>query len=194
MQSIHWQHVCNVYYNVLIPKPPGRVKVSPFQSIPYPTLLCATRCPCFGFLLRTPQPLASVRLLSLTIVLGDDVRQVTGPLDAALSQGGRQVVSAAYRELQAFFGRVDRWSGPGEEEMVEPMGGLARLLTRDGDAVESVRKGRAEAVLAFLGLRKGVRGVPDGLGEALRGWRAGERAGGVQGVLDECLGLMDSAR
>ncbi|KAJ5408305.1 hypothetical protein N7509_002188 [Penicillium cosmopolitanum] len=123
-------------------------------------------------------------------VLGDDVRQVTGPLDEALSHGGRQVVSTAYREFQAFFGRVDRWSGPGEEDMVEPMCGLARLLTRDGDAVESVRKGRAEAVLAFLRLRKSVRGVPDGLGEALRGWRAGERAGGVQGVLDECLGLV----
>lgn len=118
------------------------------------------------------------------------MRQVTGPLDEALSHGGRQVVSTGYRELQAFFRRVDRWSGPGEEELVDPMGGLARLLTRDGDAVESVRKGRAEAVLAFLRLRKGVRGVPDGLGEALRGWRAGERAGGVQGVLDECLVLI----
>lgn len=141
-------------------------------------------------LFPAPQPLASVHMLSLTTVLGVDVRQVTGPVGRALKQGGRAVVSTGYQELRAFFRRVDQWSGPGEEEMVEPMKGLGQLLVAEGDAVESVRKGRAEAVLAFLRLRRGVRGVPDGLGEALRGWRAGERMNSIQSVLDEAISLL----
>lgn len=133
----------------------------------------------------------SVRsLLSLTTVLGEDVRQVTGPVDEALSHGGRAVVSTVYRELRAFFGRVDRWqgesgSGEGDNDMVEPMRLMGGLLLRERDAVESIRLGRAEAVLAFLRLPRGVRGVPDGLGEALHGWKSGERAGAVLRILEE---------
>lgn len=93
-----------------------------------------------------------------------------------------------YEELQAFWERVDRWSGPGEPELAGPMKALAELLTRDGDAVEMVRKGRAEAILAYLTLRPTVRGeVDERLGEQLRQWRAGERSIAVQQILDQAL-------
>lgn len=158
-------------------------------------------------------PLASVHLLSLTTVLGEYLRQVIGPLDQALTHGARQVVSTVYQELQAFFTRVDKWPGfteaeaasepapapapaPGsasasESVLAGPMRALASLLIRDGDAVETVRKGRAEAIRAYLKLRPGLRGVPEArLGECLRVWRVGERSSTVQRVLDEALGVM----
>ncbi|KAJ5085652.1 hypothetical protein N7532_010423 [Penicillium argentinense] len=123
-------------------------------------------------------------------VLGENVRKVIAPLNQALSHGGRQVVSTAYRELQAFFGRVDRWTGSDEGELVDPMRDLAGVLVCERDVVEAVRKDRAEAVLVYLRLRPGVRGVPDALGEALRGWRASERSESIQRILDQALGLL----
>lgn len=162
------------------------------------------RCSCGN-------PLASVHLLSQTTVLGEYLRQVIDPLDQALTHGDRQVVSTVYQELQAVFTRVDQWPGftkvdavsepapaPGsasasasEPVLADPMRALASLLIRDGDAVETVRKGRAEAIRAYLKLRPGLRGVPDArLREFLRAWRAGERSSTVQRVLDEALGVM----
>ncbi|KAJ5678611.1 hypothetical protein N7462_006855 [Penicillium macrosclerotiorum] len=139
-------------------------------------------------------------------VLGGYVRQVIGPLDQALTHGGRPVVSTAYQELHAFFVRMDRWSSAAAaaasstspsadrasigEPVVGPMTALAELLTRDRDAVETVRKGRAEAILAFLTLRASVRGVPGELGAAVRVWRTSERSSVVQRLLDEALGLI----
>ena len=130
-------------------------------------------------------------------MLGEGIRQVTGPVGDGLRHGDREVVSRVYRELQGFFERVgeceSQWqqgTGTSGEEMVGPLGEMVRLVIGDGDAVESIRKGRAEAVLKFLRVRREVRGVPDGLGEALRGWRVSERAGGVQQVLDECISLI----
>ncbi|KAK5796780.1 hypothetical protein VI817_006064 [Penicillium citrinum] len=136
----------------------------------------------------------SVRMLSLTTVLGEGIRQVTGPVDDGLRHGGREVVSRVYRELQGFFERVGEceWAGDGGEGLMGPLGEMVGLIIREGDAVESVRKGRAEVVLKFLRMRREVRGVPDGLDEALRGWRESERAGGVQQVLDECISLYSS--
>lgn len=138
--------------------------------------------------------LVSVRMLSLTTVLGEGIRQVTGPVDDGLRHGGREVVSRVYRELQGFFERVGEceWAGDGGEGLMGPLGEMVGLIIREGDAVESVRKGRAEVVLKFLRMRREVRGVPDGLDEALRGWRESERAGGVQQVLDECISLYSS--
>lgn len=139
------------------------------------------------------------------------MRQVIGPLDQALTHGARQVVSTVYQELQAVFTRVDQWPGfteaeaasepvpaPGsastsgsESVLAGPMRALASLLIRDGDAVETVRKDRAEAIRAYLKLRSSLRGVPEArLRECLRVWRAGERSSTVQRVLDEALGVM----
>lgn len=108
-------------------------------------------------------------------------------MDQALTHGGRQVVCTVYEQLQAFFARVETWKAPGEATLAGPMGDLAKLLLHDRDVVEVVRKGRAEAVLAFLKLRPVIRGVPDGLAETVRGWRASERSTSVQRVLDEAL-------
>lgn len=118
------------------------------------------------------------------------MQEVIGPLDQALAHGGRQVVSTVYEELQAFLTRVDRWSAPGEQVLTRPMTGLASLLTRDRNDVEAVRKGRAEAILAYLSLRPQIRSVPDTLDESLRAWRAGERSITVQRTLDQALGLV----
>ncbi|KAJ5157537.1 uncharacterized protein N7482_008637 [Penicillium canariense] len=146
-------------------------------------------------------------------VLGGYVRQVIGPLDQALTHGARELVRTAYQELQAFFTRVDQWPGfteaaaPGENDSAQqpppaprpepepvlagPMRALAGLLTRDRDAVEVVRKGRAEALLAYLNLPPEVRGVPEAqLGVSLRGWRAAERSSPVQRLLDEALAVV----
>ncbi|KAJ5172303.1 hypothetical protein N7492_004896 [Penicillium capsulatum] len=117
-------------------------------------------------------------------VLGDYVRRATGPLDRALTHGGRQVVRTVYRELQALFDRVNQWTGPDEEALVGPMKGLAELLTRERDAIEAIRKERAETMRAYLELRAGVRGVPDSLGSAVQEWRARERSGAIQQILD----------
>jgi proteasome component ECM29 len=125
--------------------------------------------------------------------LGKYIRQVIGPLDQALTHGGRQVVNTVYEELRAFIERVDQWdqwTGPGEQALAAPMADLAQLLTRERNDVETVRKGRAEAILAFLKLRPTVRTVPDTLGESVRAWRAGERSVMVQRILDEALGLV----
>lgn len=116
-----------------------------------------------------------------------------GPLDQALTHGGRQVVNTVYEELRAFIERVDQWdqwTGPGEQALAAPMADLAQLLTRERNDVETVRKGRAEAILSFLKLRPAVRTVPDTLGENVRVWRAGERSVMVQRILDEALGLV----
>jgi proteasome component ECM29 len=134
-------------------------------------------------------PLASAQL-SLTTVLGGYIQQVIGPLDQALTHGGRQVVSTVYQELQAFFLRLDRWTAPGEQVLAGPMNDLAILLTQDRNAVEVVRKGRAEAILVYLKLRPVVRDVPDSFGDMLRGWRASERSNTVQRILDEAQALM----
>ncbi|KAJ5195123.1 uncharacterized protein N7498_008561 [Penicillium cinerascens] len=123
-------------------------------------------------------------------VLGRYIRQVIDPLDQALTHGGRQVVNTVYEELQAFIGRVDQWTGPGEQVLAAPMADLAQLLTRERNDVETVRKGRAEAILAFLKLRPAVRTVPDTLGGSVRVWRTGERSVVVQRILDEALGLV----
>ncbi|KAJ5948430.1 hypothetical protein N7454_001737 [Penicillium verhagenii] len=129
-------------------------------------------------------PLASAQL-SLTTVLGGYIQQVIGPLDQALTHGGRQVVSTVYQELQAFFLRIDRWTGPGEQVLTGPMSDLAKLLAQDRNAVEVVRKGRAEAILAYLKLRPVVRDVPANFGDMLQVWRTSERSYTVQRILDE---------
>ncbi|KAJ6092920.1 hypothetical protein N7486_008209 [Penicillium sp. IBT 16267x] len=134
-------------------------------------------------------PLASAQL-SLTTVLGGYIQQVIGPLDQALTHGGRQVVSTGYQELQAFFLRMDRWTAPGEQVLAGPMNDLATLLTQDRNAVEVVRKGRAEAILVYLKLRPGVRDVPDSFGDMLKVWRTSERSNTVQRILDEAQALM----
>jgi proteasome component ECM29 len=116
------------------------------------------------------------------------MEQMTGLLDRIVQFGGRQVISTGYDELRAFF--VDPISESSEISLTA----LANLLTEERDgSVESIRKGRAEAILAYLKLANlsTQAGVPDTLTAELRGWRASERSGGVQRVLDEALALLE---
>lgn len=119
------------------------------------------------------------------------MQQVMGPLNQALTHGKRQVVSTVYGEIQAFWNRVDGWSAPDEQILAGPMTDLAALLERDGDAVEAVRKKRAEAMLGYLRLRRGIRGgsSSDSFGAQIRKWRAVERSTTVQRVLDQALAI-----
>lgn len=112
------------------------------------------------------------------------MRQAIPPLDQALTHGGRPVVRTVYQELQALFDRVDQWTGPDAEALAGPMKALAGLLTYERDAIEAIRKERAETIRAYLKLRAGVRGVPDGLGETIREWRERERSVPIQHILD----------
>ncbi|GLI72306.1 proteasome component M29 [Penicillium ochrochloron] len=138
-----------------------------------------------------------------TEVLGNYMRQVIDPLDQALTHGARQVVSTVYQELQALFTRVDQWPGfteaapesapesKAESVLAGPMRGLASLLLRERDAVEVVRKGRAEAIRSYLKLRPDLRGVSEAqVGECLRVWRTAERSSTVQRLLDEALSMV----
>jgi proteasome component ECM29 len=135
--------------------------------------------------LETP---SAMPLLTLTIALGDYVEQMTGLLDQVLQHGGRQVISTGYEELRAFFTRVDQWSSDASgENQSHIMTSLSKLLTNELDgSVEAIRKGRAEAILAYLKL---PAQVPDALVTSLEEWRASERSGTVQRLLDEALKL-----
>ncbi|CAG8128696.1 unnamed protein product [Penicillium salamii] len=117
--------------------------------------------------------------------LGEYVEQMTGLLDQVLQHGGRQVVSTGYEELRAFFTRVDQWiSDASGERQAVPLNSLLKLLVWELDgSVEAIRKGRAEAILAYLKLDR----APDALLTSLREWRSSERSGTVQRLLDEAL-------
>ncbi|KAI3144444.1 hypothetical protein CBS147325_5204 [Penicillium roqueforti] len=125
--------------------------------------------------------------------LGKYVEQMTGPLAQVVQQGGRQVVSTVYDELRAFFARVDLWIVSPEasgNQMAAPLTALAdKILTGEVDgSVEAIRKGRAEAILAYRKLSPHAQaGVPDTLLVCVRQWRASERSGPVQRLLDEVL-------
>ncbi|KAJ5774618.1 hypothetical protein N7457_009514 [Penicillium paradoxum] len=128
-------------------------------------------------------------------VLGNYVEQMTDPLAQVLQHGGRQVVSTGYEELRAFFTRVDQWIGSPDgsgEQVRGPLTALAnKILTGEVDgSVEAIRKGRAESILAYLKLCAQT-GVPDGLIVSLRKWRASERSGPIQHLLDEALALLN---
>jgi proteasome component ECM29 len=130
-------------------------------------------------------------LLTLTIALGEYVEQMTGLLDQVLQHGGRQVVSTGYEELRAFFTRVDQWisdaSSESDNHDLTELTSLSKLLTKELDgSVEAIRKGRADAILAYLKLHAQV---PDELITSLQEWRASERSGTVQRLLDEALEL-----
>ncbi|CAL5867715.1 uncharacterized protein PFLUO_LOCUS1934 [Penicillium psychrofluorescens] len=127
--------------------------------------------------------------LSQTTVLGKNMERITGPLDQALAHGGRPVARAIYDHLPGAFTRVDQRARDDSSLAVALTALAEALLLRDLDgSVEALRKGRAEATLAYLKLRP--PGIPATLGETLRAWRNGERSASVQGILDQALGLV----
>lgn len=112
------------------------------------------------------------------------MEQMTGLLDRVFQHGGRQVISTGYKELRAFFIRVDQWISGASERPSLPWDSVAQLLIRELDgSVETIRKSRAEAILAYLKLAP----ASDSLITSLREWKASERSVPVQRLLDEAL-------
>lgn len=125
--------------------------------------------------------------------------RMTTMIDMALGNGGRHVQVVLYEELDGFFTRMrGRVSEDGSKEvdlrkLEEPLAKLAdQLFNRQIDgSVESIRKSRAQAVLAYISVSQEA-GLPviRGLDEAVRTWREGERSRPVQQSLEEALGKL----
>lgn len=126
--------------------------------------------------------------------------QMTPILCAALGHGGRSVQITLYEESRGLFTRMREWvsrddgSGgkPGLSELEAPLAGLAgELFRRPVDtSVETIRRDRAQTAVAYMRLcqQAGLK-TSEGLGGSIQSWREGERAMGVQQVLDEALTL-----
>lgn len=116
--------------------------------------------------------------------------------DKALKNGGRTVQAPLYEELRLLTTRLEEWTSPSDGRGVDvhtlqrPLSTLAgELLTREIDvSVEAIRTGRAQAAVAYIVLSQ-QRGfeVNEALRQAIQNWRAGERSGPVQQILDQAL-------
>lgn len=118
-------------------------------------------------------------------------------VDKALRNGGRTVQLLLYEELRLLLNRLDEWTSPQDNQSVDvpslqgPLATLAgALLNREVDvSVETIRKERAQAVVAYIVLcqQRGLEMNGGVLRESVQNWRAGERSGPVQQILDQAL-------
>lgn len=116
--------------------------------------------------------------------------------DKALRNGGRTVQAPLYEELRQLLTRLEEWTSPSDGRCVdvhslqEPLSTLAgELLTREIDvSVETIRTERAQAAIVYIVLSQ-QRGfeVNEALRQSIQTWRAGERSGPVQQILDQAL-------
>lgn len=116
--------------------------------------------------------------------------------EKALRNGGRTVQLPLYEELRLFLTRLDEWTSPQDNQSVDvpslqgPLMTLAgELLNREVDvSVETIRKERAQAAIAYIVLcqQRGLE-MHGALRESVQNWRAGERSGPVQQILDQAL-------
>lgn len=121
--------------------------------------------------------------------------------DKALKNGGRTVQLPLYEELRLLLTRLDEWTSPHDGQNVdvhvlqEPLTVLAgELLAREVDvSVEAIRRERAQASVTYIVLSQ-QRGfeVNGALRESIQAWRAGERSGQVQQILDQGLAKLAS--
>ena len=121
--------------------------------------------------------------------------------DKALRNGGRTVQLPLYEELRLLLTRLDEWTSPQDGQTVdvhvlqEPLTVLAgELLAREVDvSVEAIRRERAQASVAYIVLnqQRGLE-VNGALRESIQRWRAGERSGQVQQILDQGLAKLAS--
>lgn len=117
-------------------------------------------------------------------------------VDKALRNGGRTVQVPLYEELRQLLTRLEEWTSPpdGREADVHslqgPLSTLAgELLTREIDvSVETIRTERAQAAVAYIVLSQ-QRGfeINEAIRQSIQTWRAGERSGPVQQILDQAL-------
>lgn len=121
--------------------------------------------------------------------------------DKALTNGGRTVQLPFYEELGQLLARFDEWTSPQEGRKVDvhslqgPLSTLAEeLLAREIDvSVESIRRERAQTVVVYIVLcqQRGLE-VNNVVRESAQTWRAGERSGPVQQILDQALAKLVS--
>ena len=103
--------------------------------------------------------------------------------------------------MRLLLARLDEWTSPHDGQNVdvhvlkEPLTALAgELLAREVDvSVEAIRRERAQASVTYIVLSQ-QRGfeVNGALRESIRTWRAGERSGPVQQILDQGLAKLAS--
>lgn len=120
--------------------------------------------------------------------------------DKALKNGGRTVQLPLYEELRLLLTRLDEWTSHDGQNvdvhvLQEPLTALAgELLAREVDvSVEAIRRERAQASVTYIVLSQ-QRGfeVNGALRESIQSWRAGERSGQVQQILDQGLAKLAS--
>ncbi|BCR84994.1 ECM29 family proteasome component [Aspergillus chevalieri] len=117
-------------------------------------------------------------------------------VDKALRNGGRTVQVPLYEELSQLLTRLEEWTSPTDGRGVDvhsiqgPLSMLAgELLTREIDvSVETIRTERAQAAIAYIVLSQ-QRGfeINEALCQSIQSWRARERSGPVQQILDQAL-------
>lgn len=116
--------------------------------------------------------------------------------DKALRNGSRAVQLPLYEELRLLLTRIDEWTSPQEGRKVnvhslqDPLSTLAKeLVIREIDvSVEAIRRERAQTAVAYIVLsqQRGLE-VNSAVRESVQAWRAGERSGPVQQILDQAL-------
>lgn len=125
--------------------------------------------------------------------MNDYLAEITPLLNKALSHGGRKVQVTLYEQLQQVFRGLETWAPhrgseePDLRELQGPLSALAgEMFAREIDvSAEAIRKGRAEAAVGYISLCQGHgMEVYGGLREEMQRWRAGERSGPLQSLLD----------
>ncbi|KAF9886201.1 proteasome component M29 [Aspergillus nanangensis] len=152
---------------------------------------------CIKCLLQCLNPALSVS----ADVINTYLKEIKPLLQKALSNGGRSVQVTLYEQLGMVFRRLETWApqrGGEEPDLREMQGPLAALVeemfSREIDAsAETIRRERAQAVTSYISLchQSGLK-VYDGLPGLIQSWRAGERSGPLQHILDQALDKMDS--
>ena len=125
--------------------------------------------------------------------------EVTRVLSTALKQSGRHVQKTLFEELENLVKNLNTWiteQGSQKSNLDELQGPLAALvgslLSAEIDAsVEGIRRGRAQAAVAYITLCRQAGLEVDGtIARMVPSWREAERSGPVQQVLDQALSML----
>ncbi|PLN84227.1 proteasome component [Aspergillus taichungensis] len=125
--------------------------------------------------------------------------EVSRVLSMALKQSGRHVQKTLFEELDNLVKNLNTWvteQGSQKSSLGELQGPLAALvgalLSAEIDAsVEGIRRGRAQAAVAYIMLcRQAGLDVDGAIARMVPSWRETERSGPVQQVLDQALSML----
>lgn len=171
------------------------------------TLAACVKCllQCFNPALQIPSGgkitaiwRSSCMLITFTAMKGY-LDEVTRVLSTALKQSGRHVQKTLFEELENLVKNLNTWiteQGSQKSNLDELQGPLAALvgslLSAEIDAsVEGIRRGRAQAAVAYITLCRQAGLEVDGtIARMVPSWREAERSGPVQQVLDQALSML----